>query len=188
MSCSCCLLIGVWLTVSTWVERVCGAYPRSSSFCRALPNDKSCLYGAVGCLLLIMGSCCIEPGNEMPWTFHTIGATGFFLCQVISMCSITSNLSKAAREAEKLGQEAPSGVSPLGLKVKRGCVHAFVVLLCCEAALPLLGVPGWGGALLEWLLTATVMVWVVSLSYDFEQAKLYAAFVEPQQELPPSKA
>ena len=135
-----------------------------------------------------MGSCCIEPGNEMPWTFHTIGATGFFLCQIAAMCSVTSNVTRAAKEAERAGVAAPGGLNPLALKVKHFCVNAFFVLIALNAVLPLVGVPGPVGAVIEWLLTANVMAWVVSLSLDFQQAKLYAAFVEPQQGLPSHKA
>ena len=187
MSCSCCLLIGVWVTVATWADRVCMAHGSSASCCHALPNEKACLCGAVGCLLLIMGSCCIEPGDEMPWTFHTIGASGFFICQVFAMCSVTSNVTRAAREAEKAGVIAPVGLSLSALQIKQACVYAFYFLLGLEILFPLVGWTGWHGALLEWLLTVNVMVWVMSLSLDFKQAQLYAAFVEPQSPSAPTK-
>ena len=186
MCTSCCMLVLVWVTTGVWADRVCKEHGTRGSCCKALPNDKSALTGAIGCLLLIMGSCCIEPGDMMPWTFHTIGATGFFLCQVFAMCSVTSNVSSAARAAEESGLVV-HGVSPMGLVIKKWCVKAFYALLALEAILPICGVKGPTGAVLEWLLTANVMVWVVSLSYDFSAAQLYAAYVEPQQGLPSTK-
>ncbi|QDZ23172.1 hypothetical protein HOP50_09g57110 [Chloropicon primus] len=186
MSISCCMLIGVWVTVATWAESVCKSL-KLRQCCTALPNEKASLCGAVGCLLLIMGSCCIEPGDEMPWTFHTIGASGFFICQIVAMCSVTSNVSKAVRQAEESGLVAPAGVSPAALSIKHWCIRAFWALLALEVVFRIVGVNGGTGALLEWLLTANVMVWVISLSLDFQRCKLYAAFVEPQQGLP-SKA
>ena len=93
----------------------------------------------------------------------------------------------AAREAEKAGVIAPVGLSLSALQIKQACVYAFYFLLGLEILFPLVGWTGWHGALLEWLLTVNVMVWVMSLSLDFKQAQLYAAFVEPQSPSAPTK-
>ncbi len=193
MSCSCCMLVVVWLMTASWAEKVCNPWrkPGSLSFCsgcHAVSNEKAGLYGAVGCLLLIMGSCCIEP-DDMPWTFHTIGATGFFICQMVAIYGITTNITKAVQEAEARGAGFPQGVDPSSLKTKHYCLYAFAVLLGLEILFPIVGYHGPCGQLLEWLLTANVMVWVTSLAGDFKASKLYAAAVEPQpQDLKEAKA
>ena len=175
MSISCFLFVIIWFCVRGWANQVCG--DTKIHFLSA-SNQKLSFIGAGGSMLLLLGSMCIEPGTLMPWTIHTIGASGFFACQIYSIICCTKNIGNAVSEAEKKGS-FPSGVSPGAFRVKKACIYAFYSILVYTVICRLFVNSKALGALAEWMATATVMVWVVSLSYDFEASKMYCGVMEP---------
>jgi hypothetical protein len=154
----CGLFVLVWMIAYDWVRDHGGIAGRRETRFRRL--------GVIAAVGLLVGEMVLQ-GKETLWVLHSVGATLFFILTYAALII-------HHRSMQALALKEPGRLTRVSLTTKRVVVWFQTLMLVLAVVFR---VVDWseGGRVLQWLTTYSILVYVLTLSWDWRGYRIRLA-------------
>eukprot|EP01104_Vermistella_antarctica_P006715 TRINITY_DN17419_c0_g1_i1.p1 TRINITY_DN17419_c0_g1~~TRINITY_DN17419_c0_g1_i1.p1 ORF type:complete len:261 (-),score=61.69 TRINITY_DN17419_c0_g1_i1:63-824(-) len=152
----------IWLMVKQWLRALSGT--ESTGIEHAMT-----VIGFFASVMLIASSSVIVP-DDMPWTFHVVCATGFFILTFVAELLMTIRLHQLYNIAVQNGTQQTFPITLGSLHLKKIVISIAAVLLTLNIVVGMINAPEWAGPLVEWTATFTVISFYLTVAVDMERS------------------